>query len=240
MRDGRFVSLSREEDPREWERLVASDDAIATQIKDGMWPVSSSSAPSIMAEMIDALELSAGMRVLEIGTGTGYNAACMAALGAEVVSVEIDREAADHARDSLRAAGHSDVVVITGNGEVGAPAHGPFDRVIATAAAHTLPHAWVKQTKAGGLIVVPWAATFRPDGPLAILKVNADATAEGRFTAPAWFMPLRGQGLPQAVLQETEERWIKAGRPDCTRYGITVTPTGQVIWLDSPDSPIDR
>jgi protein-L-isoaspartate(D-aspartate) O-methyltransferase len=234
VRDGTFIPLSRGDDPEEWDRLVASDDAITTRVKDGMWAMSSSSAPSVMARMIDALRLEPGMRVLEIGTGTGYNAACLAALGAEVVSVEIDEKAAHHARDAVRAAGHPGVVVITANGEGGAPAHAPFDRVMATAAAHTVPYSWIEQTEVGGVIVVPWAATFHPAGPLAVLTIRADGTAEGRFTAPARFMPLRDQRLSQAVLHETEERWIKAGRPDCSRYGVTVTPTGQRIWLDSP------
>ncbi|WP_067793691.1 methyltransferase domain-containing protein [Actinomadura formosensis] len=238
VRDGRFVELSRTDAPEEWEKLVTSDEAIATQVKDRMWPMSSSSAPSVMAQMITALQLKAGMRVLEVGTGTGYNAACLAALGAEVVSVEIERAAADHARRALRAAGHPDVVVITGDGERGAPSHAPFARVLATAAAHTVPYAWIEQTEAGGLIVVPWAATFHPAGPLAVLAVRADGSAEGRFTAPVRFMPLRGQRLPQTALQETEERWAAAGKPEASRFGVTVTPAGQRIWLDSPDNPV--
>jgi protein-L-isoaspartate(D-aspartate) O-methyltransferase len=165
-----------------------------------------------------------------------YNAACMAELGADVVSVEIDEDAADHPRTALRAAGYPEVVVITGNGEGGAPAHAPFDRVIATAAAHTVPYSWVDQTTEGVLIVVPWAATFHPAGPLAVLTVRTDGTAQGRFTAPAYFMPLRHQRLPQSVRDETEDRWIKAGMPDCTRYGVTVTPEGQRIWMDSPEN----
>ncbi|GLZ10745.1 O-methyltransferase [Actinomadura sp. NBRC 104425] len=238
VRDAQLVALSRRDEPEEWERLVASDEPIMTQIKDGMWPTSSSSAPSVMAKMIGALRVDAGMRVLEIGTGTGYNAACLAALGAEVVSMEIDPSAADHARHALRVAGFGDVTVITGDGEKGAPAHAPFDRVICTAAAHTVPYAWVEQTRPGGVIVVPWAATFHPAGPLAVLEVRADGTAEGPFVSPAYFMPLRGQGIPQAVRHETEERWIKAGRPDCTRFWVTVTLEGQRVWLDSPDNPI--
>ncbi|NVI88565.1 protein-L-isoaspartate O-methyltransferase [Actinomadura sp. BRA 177] len=236
--DGRFVELSRAHAPDEWERLVTSDGAIATQVKDGMWPVSSSSAPSVMAQMIESLQLEPGMRVLEIGTGTGYNAACLTALGAEVVSVEIDHEVAEHARRALRVAGQPSVTVIAGDGEVGAPQYAPFDRVLATAAAHTVPYAWVEQTRAGGLVVVPWAATFHPAGPLAVLVVREDGSAEGRFTAPVRFMPLRGQRLPQTVLHETEERWTAAGEPEACRYGVTVSAEGQRVWLDSPDSPV--
>ncbi|QXJ24710.1 methyltransferase domain-containing protein [Actinomadura graeca] len=238
VRHRRFVELSRAGAPEEWQELVMSDESVVTRLKDGMWPVSSSTAPSMMAQIIESLDLKPGMRVLEIGTGTGYNAACFAALGAEVVSVEVDASVADHARDALRAAGRPEVVVITGDGESGAPSHGPFDRVIATAAAHTVPRAWIEQTKVGGVIVVPWAATFHPAGPLAVLVVKGDGSAEGRFTAPARFMPLRGQQLPPMVRDETEERWIAAGRPEASRYGVTVTSAGQIVWLDSPDSPV--
>jgi protein-L-isoaspartate(D-aspartate) O-methyltransferase len=237
--DSGFVRLSRSDDPEAWERLVTSDEPITTRIEDDVWAVSSSSGPSIMATMIDALRLKPGMRVLEIGTGTGYNAACMAEMGADVVTVEIDQGAADHARGALQAAGYPNVVVITGNGEEGAPAHAPFDRVIATAAAHTIPYAWVEQTTAGGLIVVPLAATFHPAQPMVILTVGVDGTAEGRFTAPAYFMPLRHQRLSQSVRRETEERWIQSGKPDCTRYGVTVSPNGQRIWLDSPKNVVE-
>lgn len=232
IREGQFESLSRTDDSEAWERLVTSDEPVTTRIKDEMWPVSSSSGPSIMAAMIDALQLKAGMRVLEIGTGTGYNAACMAELGTNVVTIEIDPQTADHAREALQTAGYPDVVVITGNGEDGAPAHAPFDRVIATAAAHTVPYTWIEQTTAGGLIVVPWAATFHPAEPLTVLTVHADGTAAGRFTVSAHFMPLRGQGLHPTVRRENENQWIEAGRPDCTRYGVTVTPEGQHIWMD--------
>lgn len=112
--DMRFVPLSRADDPDRWERLVTSDEAVTTQVKDGMWPVSSSSGPSVMAEMIGTLRLGPGMRVLEIGTGTGYNAACLAALGADVTSVEIDPVIADQARANVRAAGCRGVEVVTG------------------------------------------------------------------------------------------------------------------------------
>ncbi|MDL4818426.1 protein-L-isoaspartate O-methyltransferase family protein [Actinomadura opuntiae] len=238
LRDGRLRPLSREAEPEEWERLVGADEPIITKVKDGAWPMSSSTGPSMMAQMIAALRLGADMRVLEIGTGTGYNAACLAELGAEVVTVEVDPEVAAHAEEALRGAGCSDVVVIAGDGEDGAPAYAPFDRVVATAAAHTVPYAWIEQTKPGGLIVVPWAATFHPDGPLAVLTVGTDGTAEGRFTEPSWFMPLHGQRLPQAVLDETRERWKAAGEPQASRYGITVTPDGQDVWLDEPGAVI--
>jgi protein-L-isoaspartate(D-aspartate) O-methyltransferase len=242
--DGWAVPLRRKDDPDRWRALVHSDDAITTQIDDGaadkgIWPTSSCSAPHVVRQMLELLDLEPGHRVMEIGTGTGWNAALMAEIvGPEnVTTIEIDPAVAEQARANLAEVG-CPVQVITGDGEAGSPADGPFDRVIATAAAAELPHAWVQQTRPGGLILVPWAPTFHPDGPFARLTVSAAGLAEGRFVAPSWFMPLRGQRISQPVRNSYRERWADAGRPAIDRFGITVTPAGQTIWLDSPDNPV--
>ncbi|WP_243726038.1 methyltransferase domain-containing protein [Actinomadura rubrisoli] len=189
--------------------------------------------------MLDALALRPGMRVLEVGTGTGYNAALLAELtGAEnVTTVEVDPSLADHARRALEDAGYP-VTVVTGDGMRGYRHNAPYDRIIVTAAVREVPYAWVEQLGAGGLILVPWVASFHPDEPLAALEVRADGTAEGRFGAPAWFMPMRSQRLQQQAIRDTETRWAAAGKPEASRYGVTVTADGQRIWLDSPDNPV--
>ncbi|MFC5180040.1 methyltransferase domain-containing protein [Actinomadura harenae] len=251
---GTLVPLNRHDAPERWREQVRRDEPVVIQVRPdptlppglcdpatgrGMESTSSSSQPSLMVEMIDMLELEPGMRVLEIGTGTGYNAALLAYLlgGDHVVSVEIDPDVAGHARAALRRAGYP-VRVITANGKDGYPPAAPYDGVIVTAAAHTVPYAWVEQTRPGGVILVPWAETVHPDGRLARFVVNPDGTAEGRLIAQAFFMPLRDQRLLPRVGFDAVERWIKAGGPDFTRYGITVTPEGQTIWLDFPDNVI--
>jgi protein-L-isoaspartate(D-aspartate) O-methyltransferase len=197
---------------------VAEDKAVTTQTDrndpqisgveypagKGFFPTSSASAPWVVCQMLDALKVGPGMRVLEIGTGTGFNAACLAALGAEVVSVEIDLELADQARDALRGAGFSRVVVIAGDGEYGAPAYAPYDRVIATAAAHTIPYPWVEQTREGGLIVAPYTGDGHKGGML-VLTVH-DGTAVGGIEGDAAFMPLCGQKLQQQELNAIKTR----------------------------------
>ncbi len=239
------VPLRRQDDPDGWHALVQSDDAITTQMDDGaadkgLWPTSSCSAPRVVRQMLELLDLEPGHRVLEIGTGTGWNAALMAQIAGpeNVTTIEIDPVVAEQARANLAGVG-CPVQVITGDGEAGSPTGGPFDRLIATAAAAELPHAWVRQTRPGGLLLVPWAPTFHPDGPIARLAVDDQSRAEGRFVAPSWFMPLRGQRISQPVRNAYRERWASAGKPAIDRFGITVTPEGQTIWLDSPENPID-
>lgn len=243
--DGWAVPLRRQDDPDRWRALVHSDDAVTTQIDDGaadkgVWPTSSCSAPHVVRRMLELLDLQPGHRVMEIGTGTGWNAALMAEIVGpqNVTTIEIDPVVAEQARASLAGVG-CPVQVVTGDGEAGSPAGGPFDRVIATAATAELPYAWVRQTRPGGLLLVPWAPTFHPDGPIGRLAVRDGGRAEGRFVAPSWFMPLRGQRIPQPDRNACKERWADAGRPAIDRFGITVTSQEQTIWLDSPDNPID-
>jgi protein-L-isoaspartate(D-aspartate) O-methyltransferase len=253
--NGWLVPLRRSDDPERWQEQVEADEAIVTrtefdpvvpaELRDaatgrGVKATSSSSAPFIMAALLDALDLRPGARVLEIGTGTGYNAAVLAhLLGPEnVVSVEIDPAAADGAREALRTAGYP-VQVVTGDGERGYRPSAPYDRIVTTASAHSVPPTWVEQTRPGGLILVPWAPTFHPDWPLCRLTVRADGTAEGRFIGSSPFMPLREHGVQAQVADQAEERWVSAGKPDRTRYGVTVTAEEQWVWLDTPDNVID-
>ena len=124
---------------------------------DGL-PISSSSQPAMMAIMLDQLGLEPGHRVLEIGTGSGYNAAVMAAvvggLG-QVASVDIDAELVARARSSLAAAGYQDVIVRCGDGGYGDPDDAPFDRIVVTAGAWDIAPAWLEQLTPEGRLVLP-------------------------------------------------------------------------------------
>jgi protein-L-isoaspartate(D-aspartate) O-methyltransferase len=124
---------------------------------DGL-PVSSSSQPAMMAIMLDQLDLRPGHRVLEIGTGSGYNAAVMSAVvgdGGEVVTVDIDPELVARARASLLATGYDEVNVQCADGGFGDPDGAPFDRVIVTAGAWDIAPAWLDQLVPGGRLVLP-------------------------------------------------------------------------------------
>ncbi len=200
-----LVPLHRDEHPGLWHELASGDDFVITQVDDGH-PVgpdgvgdtvtSSASMPRVVALMLKHLDVHGGDRVLEIGTGTGWNAALLAhRLGADhVTSVEIDHDLASHARKALSAAGFGEVTVITGDGALGYPPTAPYDRLIAAVACSELPYAWVAQTRPGGRIVVPsWALEYH--GLLAALTVTDDGTAVGRFVDDVSFMRLRDQRI---------------------------------------------
>jgi protein-L-isoaspartate(D-aspartate) O-methyltransferase len=134
------------------------DDAIVTKRDADGQPISSSSQPAIMAIMADQLDLAPGQRVLEIGAGTGYNAALMRHIvgpAGTVVSVDIDAEVAAQAREHLASAGYPDVTVVAADGAEGYPPAAPYDRVIATVGVSDLAPAWLDQLGPGGRIVVP-------------------------------------------------------------------------------------
>ncbi|MDA0366091.1 MAG: hypothetical protein O2843_09560, partial [Chloroflexi bacterium] len=179
---------------------VYVDRAFVTRREHGI-PVSSSSQPAIMAIMLEQLDVRPGARVLEIGTGTGYNAALLALLallarlvGADgaVTSVELDRGTAEAARGRLAAADTAATVnVVAGDGLVGAPRGAPYDRIIVTAGATEIPRAWVDQLSPSGRLVVP----FRLNATQAIFALDRDgADLVSAGAAAGGFMPLRTAG----------------------------------------------
>jgi protein-L-isoaspartate(D-aspartate) O-methyltransferase len=134
------------------------DEAVVIKTDEGGLPVSSSSQPAIMAIMLEQLCVAEGQRVLEIGTGTGYNAALMTHLvgpQGSVVTVDIDPDLAVRARANLIAAGYPDAIVICGDGGFGAREFAPYDRIIVTAGAADLAPAWLAQLAPGGRIALP-------------------------------------------------------------------------------------
>ena len=172
-------------------KAVYRDEALITKQLDGV-PVSSSSQPSIMAIMLEQLQLEPGQHVLEIGAGTGYNAALIARLvGAKgrVTTVDIDPEIAARAKANIRSADFNNVHVVTGDGGAAFADDAPYDRIIATASCWQVPPRWVEQLKDGGLLVLP----FRLNGAhisLALRKQGGDLISTGASTCG--FMPLRG------------------------------------------------
>ncbi len=189
-----------------WLDTIYSDDALLTQTAaapDGQQlPTSSSSKPTIMAVMLELLAAQPGMRVLEIGTGTGYNAALMChCLGDHnVTTVDIDPELVKIARDRLAELGYRPALA-TGDGACGLPNVGPFDRILATCAVSNIPPPWIRQLTPAGRIVAPLAGRV---GPLMVLDKTAPDEVIGRFDPrPAAFMPLRPSATNPLADRET-------------------------------------
>ncbi|WP_406466812.1 methyltransferase domain-containing protein [Streptomyces sp. NBC_01594] len=247
-----------------WLHGAYADEALATRIRDGEL-VSSSSQPSMMARMLEELEMADGMTVLEIGAGTGYNAALLAhRLGDDAVTtIDLDPEITESARRHLAAAGRHPAV-ITGDGARGCPERGPYDRIIATCTLPSVPQAWLAQCRPGARILAPFATGLIM---LGVRETPHGRSAEGRFLhTPAYFVPLRGAmpppvrhphtaGLPRRVAdnelflflltlteptldpREALSLWQRERRPERARFGITVRDGRQWAWLDDPEGP---
>jgi protein-L-isoaspartate(D-aspartate) O-methyltransferase len=213
-------------------------------------PASSASAPGLVAAMLAQLDVRPGHRILEIGAGTGYNAAllaCLAGSAGQVTTVELDPGIAAEARNALAAAGYGHVTVIAGDGEYGHAPNAPYDRIIVTAGAWDLPPAWADQLTQGGLLVVP----LRLRGlTRSVTFERAAGTWRSRAMYECGFMPIRGAGgvaerniplgdtgitiriddgqpadaeaLQVALRSEPEQVWT----------GVEVTVTGELdFWL---------
>jgi protein-L-isoaspartate(D-aspartate) O-methyltransferase len=113
------------------------------------------SQPYVVAYMTEQLEVEPQHHVLEVGTGSGYQAAVLSRLARDVVSVERYRTLADTARERLKTLGFTNVTIIAGDGFAGVPAQAPFDRIIVTAAAEEVPQALVAQLAEGGKMMLP-------------------------------------------------------------------------------------
>ncbi|WP_411105552.1 methyltransferase domain-containing protein [Streptomyces sp. cmx-4-9] len=241
-----------------WLRGVYTDAPLATRLRDGEL-LSSSSQPSLMARMLTALDVRDGDHVLEIGAGTGYNAALLChRLGDDLVTtVDLDEEITESARAHLARLGYHPAVV-TGDGDRGCPSRAPFDRIMVTCTLPLIPPAWLGQCRPGARILAPLSTG------LIALTVRDPAFAEGRFLhTSAYFVPLRGAtagapppaALPYELVdnerfqfmlvltagvlhpREALDLWRHEGRPARERFGVTVTPHGQWSWLDDPGGP---
>jgi protein-L-isoaspartate(D-aspartate) O-methyltransferase len=151
------------------------------------------SQPYIVALMTDLLKLQPQHRVLEIGTGSGYQAAILSPLVAEVYSLEIVPMLAAQATHRLEELGYANVTVRTGDGYYGWPGHAPFDAIIVTAAAPSIPPPLVAQLKPGGRMVIPVGPPFLTQ-TLVVVEKREDGSVRTRHNLPVRFVPLTGAG----------------------------------------------
>lgn len=147
------------------------------------------SQPFIVGYMTEAASVAPGEKVLEIGTGSGYQAAVLAELAREVYTIEIIPELAEGARSVLRELGYKNVQVKTGNGYEGWPEHAPFDAIVVTAAPDEVPQALVNQLALRGKMVIPVGSTFQE---MVIITRDESGVVERR-TIPVRFVPMTGK-----------------------------------------------
>jgi protein-L-isoaspartate(D-aspartate) O-methyltransferase len=180
---------------------VYEDTAIVIKSDADGLPVSASTQPAMMAIMLEQLGLAAGQRVLEIGTGTGYNAALIAQIvGARgsVVTIDVEPGLADRARARLAAAGFANVAVVCGDGANGVPGLAPYDRIIVTAGVWDLAPPWLAQLGAGGRIVAPVSVR---GVQLAVALEHAGTCWAARSARRCGFIRMTGPSAgPEAVL----------------------------------------
>lgn len=193
--------------------LIYSNSALGTRFVNGM-PASSTSQPSIVATMLELLDLVPGARVLEIGAGTGYNAALISELVGDqrlVVSVDVQDDVVEQTRRLLAEAGYGEIRVLLRDGFEGAPEQAPFDRIVATVGCSDLSPKWTEQLAEGGMLLVPLA--HAGGYPLCLLRKDQDRLS-GRFASWIGFMPIRGplyiDGLwPRGIAQRDSDEPIR-------------------------------
>lgn len=225
------VAINRHADPDRWLQVAFEDVPVTIQWDDGahqglepgQLATSSASMPSVVTQMLVDADLKPGMRVLEIGTGTGWSAALMAhVLGPDaVMSVEIDPAIGERAARNLIAVG-APVRMVIGDGRDGAAIDAPYDRVIATVGVRSIPAAWIAQTRPGGLIVAPWGTRYGNGDALVRLTVAGDGTALGNFVRPLEFMKVRSERTAWPNLADR----LPASFPD------GLEPSGTDVTLD--------
>ncbi|MFI9838115.1 protein-L-isoaspartate O-methyltransferase [Nonomuraea sp. NPDC051941] len=236
-RDGRSAPIDREADPPAWWDAVYAGRPIVAA--DGC----SCPAPSAVADLLELLGPAPGQRVLEVGTRTGWTAALLCRLvgqSGSVTSIEADPTVAEQGAKNLAAAGALPHLVV-GDGTAGWAERAPYDGVHATYAVRTVPYAWIAQTRPGGVVVAPYG-----DGHALRLVVGPDGTAGGRFSPLTTMTWTRHDTPPGAVLAEdvlaepgdARRMWADWGEPERERFGVTITPDGQRVWLDSPERVI--
>jgi protein-L-isoaspartate(D-aspartate) O-methyltransferase len=170
--------------PAEQRRHAAEDTALPIECAQTI------SQPSLVAYMTDQLALEPTSRVLEIGTGSGYQTAILAEIAAEVFTVERIPELAEPARLRLKEMGYRNIHFRTGDGALGWPEEAPFDAIIVTAAPERMPRSLVEQLRPGGRLVAPIGSACEDNQMLVLVEKDRDGAISQHELGPVRFVPL--------------------------------------------------
>jgi protein-L-isoaspartate(D-aspartate) O-methyltransferase len=230
---GRWREIRTQTPGRGELRLVYADRALTTRLSEAApgrpaVPISSSSQPSLMAQMLEDLRPGPGLRTLEIGAGTGYNAALLAFVAGKVVSLDVDRRVLAEAEEHLRGFPERRVEFVHGDGREGYPAAAPYDRIMVTASTPDLEPAWLAQTADGGVVQAPLA--LAPGLAFVVQGRVHGGTFEGRLTRPAYFMALRAES--EAVRDEGPASYL----PGPERLSAVTAPWAD--WAERNPAPV--
>lgn len=225
-----LLPVDRATDPDGWAAIVAAEEPVITQVNNGRPApdgsgrevTSSSSDRRVVLGMLELVDAHPGETVLEIGTGTGWNAALLAEADARVVSIEVDARLAATAQDNLARAGYPGVEVVTGDGLEGWPCGAPYDRLIATVGVNAVPAVWIDQTRIGGRLVVPLTNRWWPPGTVVLERTPRGAT--GRIAAPSAFMPVRAQHLHRPTAEGHASPDAVTGRCELHPHALAGNP----------------
>jgi protein-L-isoaspartate(D-aspartate) O-methyltransferase len=210
--------------------LIYADSALATRHIDGM-PASSTSQASLMAKMLDLLELGEGLKILEVGAGTGYNAALLAEILGDqrlVVTVDVLQDVVDQTRRLLAGAGYPRIQVLLRDGFEGVPEQAPFDRIVATVGCSDLSPRWTEQLADDGAMLVP--LTHASGHPLVLVRKDGGGL-RGRMVLRTGFIPVRGP----LHIEEMWQRgvWTPRGAEPVRQPG-----SGPRFTARQPDEPM--
>jgi protein-L-isoaspartate(D-aspartate) O-methyltransferase len=211
--------------------VAYADEAVPTRIVDGV-ATSSASQPSMMAIMLDQLAVRPGHRVLEIGTGTGFNAALLTRLGARVTSIDIDEDLVGAAAERL--AGAADLRV--GDGALGVPEAAPYDRIVLTVGSADIRPEWVAQLAPGGRLLLP--LTVRGSQLSVAFDLGPDGVLRSDSVVGCAFIRLRGLGAGPRATVEPAPGWsaqvAEGSTPDLAEVLRLLADPGPVLPVDEP------
>ena len=227
--------------------LIYADTALATRRIGGL-PASSTSQASLVAKMLELLDLSEGLKVLEVGAGTGYNGALLAEIVGDqrlVITVDVLEDVVDQTRRLLADAGYPRIQVLLRDGFEGVPEQAPFDRIVATVGCSDLSPHWAEQLSGDGAMLVPLQ---HASGHPLVLARKDGAALRGRMVLRTGFIPVRGPlhiedmwslgvrvAHPAELVHEHDDRPRFAARRPDEPMGITDDETDFLFFLGLQD-----